>query len=409
MKLRTYLKAINSVPMQLLVAQLTVAGTALIVNIFAARTLGPEARGELALFMQIAYVANTISILGRDRSYLKIRTMNQLGLGSSLRDIRSLSRLPLIIALFISCLVAVLIGQGWVAGIFFGLGLLALTYSGIQQKMLRSAAIVSRDASFYFIGTLLGQMLLLIAAVSFSLNNISHVSAWLLAYGFAVIIPYLTVTLLKTARTESLPSSASTLGSVKNLGIKLLPMSTAEVIGSRVDRFLLPLLASFTQLGIYTVVTTMTELIAWPIKNYTDSRIPAWTQDIAQRRFKLLKEVLVVSIGIILLSVIVGWGLYLALVPLFGESFAPGLELVWPLVLAAALHAWSHLAVNLSLAAGFTKLVNAVPVSGMLSSCIFYLVFIPEHGALGAAWGLGCGYLVANLVGSIGILRIARS
>lgn len=408
MNIRTILAAFNSVSMRLFLAQIVVAATALIVNIFAARTLGPEARGELALFMQIAYVANAISVLGRHRSYLRLDSAEPMNLVSSHKDIRILSRAPLVLSVLVAVLGAAAIGDGLIAGAVLAIGLFALIYSGVQQKTLRSSAIIARNALPYLLGTLAGQILLLIGAISLALFEIATISIWLIVYGASVMFPYLVVSLTLSTRNGSLPSDDRRLREVKSLGLKLMPMSTAEIIGARADRFLIPALANFAQLGIYTVVATMTELIAWPIKNYTDAKVPGWARQISNGRINLFREIIFVSVAIGVLSLGAGVVLGEVLTLLFGEEFAGGIELVWPLVLAAALHAFTHLGTNLSLAAGYTSLVNTIPIVGMVVSGASYFLLIPELGALGAAWGLVCGYSAAILVSSVGVVRIAQ-
>lgn len=406
MKLRILRSAFNSVAMKLFVTQIIVAIAALIVNVFSARILGPEARGELALFMQIAYVANAISVLGRHRAYLKLEHNDRVSLGTSHKDIRALSRSPLVISVVAATTAAGITGDGVLASFILAVGFLTLVYSGVQQKTFRSAAIVARNATPYFVGTISGQLILLISVCFLALFNISNVSIWLIVYGASVILPYFVVSLVIKRRRHSFQSEAWRLDEVKRLGIKLMPLSVAEVVGARVDRFLIPALANFAQLGIYTVVVTMTELIAWPIKNYTDAKVPQWARELSDRRFNLLKESILLSIAIVVLSLTVGTVLGWILIPLFGQDFAPGVELVWPLVLAAALHAWVHFGANLSLAAGFTGLANTIPVAAMIASTISYFIFIPILGAVGAAWGLVCGYLVGILFSLIGFVRI---
>lgn len=408
MNIRTLTSAFNSVPMRLFLTQIIVALVALIVNVFSARTLGPEARGELALFMQVAYVANAICILGRHRSYLKLDSREPVSLATTYKDMRALSRVPLLLSILVSVVVAVSLADNVIASIVLATGLFALVYSGVQQKTFRASAIVAGNALPYFLGTVIGQFTLLLSALFLAAFEITEISVWLMIYGLSVILPYLAVSLVLTSGTSSRQSLDWRLQDVKRLGMKLVPLSVAEIIGARADRFLIPLLANFAQLGIYTVVVTMTELIAWPVRNYADSKVPLWTYEIANRRFKVFREILIVSIGILVLSVVVGLTLQVVLTPLFGQEFSPAVELVWPLVIAAALHAWAHLGTNLSLAAGYTAYVNIIPIAGMVASGVSYFVLIPSLGALGAAWGLVFGYSVSILVSIVGVVRIAK-
>lgn len=409
MKFLSLRPAFTSVAMKLFLAQIVVAMSALVVNVFSARTLGPEVRGELALYMQIAYVANAISLLGRPRAYLRIGGDRSLDLATTHLDIRALSRTPLVISVLISVLAVALTRSGAIASLVLAVGFFTLIYSGVQQKTFRSAAIVSETATPYLISTVFGQILMLASAVMLTWFSVKNVAVWLLAYGLTVIFPYLILSLGITLRSDAEKSADWRLDEVRTLGLKLMPMSTAATFGSRIDRFLIPALANYAQLGIYTVVVTMTELIAWPVKNYTDSRVPQWARDISAGRFNMFREIVIVSILIVALSVAVGSVLGAVLVPLYGQDFAGGLELVWPLVLAAALHAWVHLGTNLSLAAGLTSTANAIPVVAMIASGGSYFFLIPTLGAMGAAWGLTFGYALGILVSVTGIVAINKS
>src|SRR5699024_9755613 len=118
---------------------------------------------------------------------------------------------------------------GVLASFILAVGFLTLVYSGVQQKTFRSAAIVARNATPYFVGTISGQLILLISVCFLALFNISNVSIWLIVYGASVILPYFVVSLVIKRRRHSFQSEAWRLDEVKRLGIKLMPLSVAEV------------------------------------------------------------------------------------------------------------------------------------------------------------------------------------
>ncbi|WP_237705719.1 lipopolysaccharide biosynthesis protein [Corynebacterium glutamicum] len=358
--------------------------------------------------MQIAYVANAACILGRHISYLKLEGKPSPSIGKSFRDVRTLSKLPLILSLIIALIIGFAIGEGLSLSLLFALGFFALIYSGVQQKMIRAGAIVSKDATPYFWSSIAGQVLLLLCIGMLSIMKNAFLPLWLLAYGASVVFPYVLLSLVLKQEPNS-KADGEELGAVKRFGYRLVPLSVAEVVGSRIDRFLIPLLADFAQLGIYTVVVTMTELIAWPIKNYVDSKVPQWNKNITDGTINIFRELTKVSVPILLMSVLIGVSLEIVLVPLFGTEFASGKELIWPLVLAAALHAWSHFGTNISLAAGFEGLANSIPIVAMVFSGVSYLLLIPIFGAFGASWGLVIGYFAACLMSTVAFFRIAYS
>ncbi|SJM65966.1 hypothetical protein FM102_11100 [Corynebacterium glutamicum] len=410
MKAQILKSALNSVGTKLFVTQVLVAACALLANILSARTLGPEARGELGLFMQIAYVANIISVLGRHRSYLRLESNGAVSLATSFRDIRRLSFTPLLLSFLIALTFTIVLNfYNYSLTLFLGIGFFALVYSGVQQKTFRSGAIIARNATPYFWSSLTGQTLMLLSVSYLTYSNNTNLAFWLSAYGASVLFPYTVLGILVTLKNSEPESKDAELEKVKRLGIRLVPLSVAEIMGSRLDRFLIPILASFSQLGIYTVVVTMTELIAWPINNYADSKVPKWARDISRGKLNLLKEVTWIILSISLLGITVGFSLEWALIPLFGEEYLSGIQLIWPLVIAAALHSFNHVGTNLCIAGGLNLLANAIPISSMVFAGIFHLFLIAPYGALGAAWGLVIGYLAGAGMTVIGIVKISRT
>jgi O-antigen/teichoic acid export membrane protein len=84
--------------------------------------------------------------------------------------------------------------------------------------------------------------------------------------------------------------------------------------------------------------------------------------------------------------------LYLLIVPLFGEQYAPAKAVVLPLVAAAGLYAVSRVSLGLLIARGHSALVSAAEIAGFAVSFAAYLLLIPAHGILGAAYGSLLGY-----------------
>ncbi len=78
-----------------------------------------------------------------------------------------------------------------------------------------------------------------------------------------------------------------------------------------------------------------------------------------------------------------------------------------PLVAAAGLYAVSRISLGLLIAKGHSTLVSAAEIAGFVVSFAAYLLLIPSHGILGAAYGSLLGY-GACLVFALIATRIAR-
>jgi O-antigen/teichoic acid export membrane protein len=79
-------------------------------------------------------------------------------------------------------------------------------------------------------------------------------------------------------------------------------------------------------------------------------------------------------------------------VPVFGERYAPAKAVVLPLVAAAGVYAVSRVSLGILVAKGHGALVSASEICGFAVSLTAYLLWIPKHGILGAAWGSLVGY-----------------
>jgi O-antigen/teichoic acid export membrane protein len=80
---------------------------------------------------------------------------------------------------------------------------------------------------------------------------------------------------------------------------------------------------------------------------------------------------------------------------------------VLPLIAAAGLYAISRISLGLLVAKGHGTLVSAAEIAGFAVSFAAYLLLIPQHGILGAAWGSLLGY-GAGLVFALITTALAR-
>ena len=376
----------------LLGAQVVLAGGALVVNVLSARALGPSARGELALFLQIAYAANLLCLLGRHKAYLRIQS-DDSSLASAYRDMSLLSHVPYVLSLALSIGVGFGFGFGW--GILFLAGAFFIKSSaGILVNTHRAAAIVARRTGPFFGATIATQVTLVGGASLMSLGGFDRAEFWLLLYGLSAAVPYLFVEFL-IRRSERARPREHDLKRVKSLGLYLTPSSVAEAVVARADRFILPALSSFAQLGLYAVVATMTELISWPVRQYTDSRVPKWTSEFEAGILRLREALLPVLFLSSLSAVVVAGLTYATLVPLFGSQYESAVALVLPLSISATLYSISIFGVGFAIAAGDSRAANLITICGVIVAIPLYVVWIPDHGALGAAWASAIAYAVS--------------
>jgi O-antigen/teichoic acid export membrane protein len=95
---------------------------------------------------------------------------------------------------------------------------------------------------------------------------------------------------------------------------------------------------------------------------------------------------------VLVVSPLVAGGIYLLIVPVFGSQYAPAKAVVVPLVVAAGMYALSRISLGLLVAKGHGTLVSAAEIAGFVVSFAAYMLWIPGHGMVGAAYGSLLGY-----------------
>jgi O-antigen/teichoic acid export membrane protein len=259
-------------------------------------------------------------------------------------------------------------------------------------------------------------------------SRVHVVEVWLVAYLVAGALP----TLLCFRRWQRADDAASDAGAsdagasdagasdagaadgrirqARREGLAVLPAAVADSGMLRLDRLLLPALASTSALGIYAAVGTMTELLAWPLLAYADARLGTWRAAADESRLRQ-RRILVVAVGYVVVAGGVLTALIAALVvPLLGDRYEPARQLVLPLVAAAAVYGLSQVLGTLLLARRRGASASLAATVGFGVSALAYVLLIPDHGAAGAAYGSLIGY-AASLVAAAalsGHRRLAR-
>src|SRR5699024_3647427 len=84
--------------------------------------------------------------------------------------------------------------------------------------------------------------------------------------------------LLTKSRTVPLPGDAE-LSALSIEGWRLVPLSLTRILLQKPDRLLLPLLAGAAELGRYAFVSSLMELVAWPVAQWVDTQIGRWRSE----------------------------------------------------------------------------------------------------------------------------------
>ena len=259
----------------LLLAQICVAGNALVVNVLAARALAPAGRGELALLLQIAYLGSLVLLLGIDRSLVAVFAGSPTG--TAARALLRLLLRPAGLGLVVS-VVLLVVPAPWPSSWSSWLAVAALfAVANGFVRGARAVAIAADRQADYVRFTLQSQLVLLAGAALLAHTGVQDAGAWLAVYLLSAALPTAVQLVRWSPRGALLDPDGVT--SARREGIQLLPASLATSGMLRIDRLLLPALASTAALGLYAGVATMTELLSWPLGVLGDARLGRWRAD----------------------------------------------------------------------------------------------------------------------------------
>ncbi|GAA2713629.1 lipopolysaccharide biosynthesis protein [Actinoplanes palleronii] len=389
---------------QLLASQVLTGAVALAANILMVRSLSPAHRGEVALLLQVVYLATQVLLLGTERSF--VAGYHQVAPGPAVRAYARLLLVPSAVGLTGAVIFAVAVPHRHNPGPVI-IAMLAW-YTVIEAAALasRSVAIAVGRVRDFMVCRVIESVLLLVMLTGLYVAHTTHPEVWFLAYLFAGAVPtiaYLVIWLRLPPDPHAVPLRAGQNRLVRREGLALFPAAISNMAMLRVDRLVIPALASTAALGLYTSVATMTELLAWPIRAYADSRLGRWRASHHAGGLQAGPIVLAAAVYCLVVVPLAAGGLYLLIVPVFGHQYAPARVVVLPLVVAAGLYAVSRVSLGLLIAKGHGALVSAAEITGFVVSFAVYLLLIPRIGILGAAYGSLAGYgacLVFALIGS---------
>jgi len=387
----------------LVTAQLVMAACSLLINVMAARTMGPAGRGHLALLLQLAYVANLISLAGTDRSY-PATVARQPMVRRAFVDVTRLVLPSTGIVLVLAVPIAYAIGGTGTAGVVTAAGFLMTLAALVCSCALRTGATAAGAGPVYVLATVTGQGTLAVVTAALMVDGVRTPGIWLAGYGAALCVGPLTAWLIVRGQ-PSATAPGHHLAPARHLGLRLLPAGLASMVMLRADRLLLPWLGTYEQLGLYIIVATVTEFVVWPVQSYVDAALPHWHR--AQLSGQLRRGAVLLGASgyglLVTLALVVAGNL--VIVPVFGPAYRESTHLLGPLAIGAALYGISRVAVGLTIASGRPRAVLAADLPAMLTALVSYGTLIPAYGAMGAALGSTVAYGVGALLSIVLCLR----
>ncbi|GAA4950874.1 lipopolysaccharide biosynthesis protein [Actinoplanes utahensis] len=386
-------KVLREPSVQLLASQVLTGGVAMAANILMVRSLSPTHRGEVALLLQVVYLATQLLLLGTERSF--VAAYHDVAPAPAVRAYARLLAVPCLIFLAGAVLWQIAAPSRLTPGPLIVTMLAWFALIEAAGLATRSIAIAVGRVKDFLLARVMEALLLLAMLIGLYVTGAAHPEVWFLAYliaGAAPTVVYLVIWLRLPPAEGSVPLDPAQNRLVRREGLSLFPAALSNMAMLRVDRLVIPALASTAALGHYTSVATMTELLAWPVRAYADSRLGRWRATHRDGTLKAAPIVTAVAVYALVVVPLAAGGLYLLIEPLFGHEYADAKVIVVPLVVAAGLYAVSRVSLGLLIAKGHGGLVSAAEITGFLVSFVAYVLLIPKMNILGAAYGSLAGY-----------------
>jgi O-antigen/teichoic acid export membrane protein len=386
-------KVLREPSVQLLASQILTGGVAMAANILMVRSLSPSHRGEVALLLQVVYLATQLLLLGTERSF--VAAYHNVAPAPAVRAYARLLVVPFVFFLAGAVIWQVAAPSRLTPGPLIVAMLAWFALIEATSLATRSIAIAVGRVKDFLVARVVEALLLLAMLVGLYVTGASHPETWFLAYLIAGATPtviYLFIWLRLPVLAGAAPVDPAQNRLVRREGLSLFPAALSNMAMLRVDRLVIPALASTAALGHYTSVATMTELLAWPVRAYADSRLGRWRASHNDGGLKATPILVIAALYVLVVVPLVAGGLYLLIEPLFGHEYADAKVVVLPLVVAAGLYAVSRISLGLLIAKGRGGLVSAAEITGFVVSFAVYVALIPRLGILGAAYGSLAGY-----------------
>lgn len=333
-------------------------------NVLMSRALGPGPRGEVAFVLQAAYVVAPVMMLGVDRAMLRKDSADG---GRDRPATRHL--LPTAV---VTGAVLLALYRDWRAAA----AVIALATCWLA--ILRAEALRDHDFAGWSRRFLTYQGVVAAGMVALYVSDEPRWYVWLLPY----VVPAFAVLGYETWRAAGRPRPPFVAVTRTSLG--LLPGSVAGVVVMRVERVLMPMLASNAQLGLYVAVATATEPAYWLAQGLADHRSgrEAGARGLRTLLRRLGRDVAVFAT----VATALGVAVWLLVVPVFGRDYAASRSLVLPLTIATVTLAAYRQVIAWHLAGPVPDDVSRIEIATAVVAVPCYALGIHLWAAAGAAW-----------------------
>jgi O-antigen/teichoic acid export membrane protein len=347
---------------------LAAAVVAFIVNILMARLLGPGPRGEVAWVLQGAYVIAPLLALGVDRQALREPRRTS---AISHRHVWILGALGVAVALAFSSLSLA--------------ACLATAAIGASLSIERGTGMATGALGRFIRLQMSIQVWILAASTMLFVADVDDPVWWLAVYAAPAPV-VLAMSVLHGPRTGGSWRNRF-WGTVDRKSATYMVGGIGILLAARVERLILPVLASTEELGLYVAIATASEMLVWAAGGLGESRVVGFLTSTHTRSSLAIAAARDFGYFFIVAAPLAA-GIHFLLLPLLGPAFAESGRLVIPLCLASA--SWAtYLQLSAAwLARGSVMQSMRLDVTAAIVTAACVTALVPFLGSLGAA--LGC-------------------
>jgi O-antigen/teichoic acid export membrane protein len=365
---------------------LAAAVVAFVVNILMARHLGPGPRGEVAWALQGAYVIAPLLALGVDRQALR-----------EPRRTSSISQRHVWVLGAVGVAVSLAFGSLAVAAC------LATAAWGASLAIERGIGMATGSLGRFITLQMVVQVWILAATTVLFVGKVDDPIWWLTVY--AAPAPLILVLSVASGPRAGGSLRHTLLGTVNRQSVAYMLGGFGILLAARVERLILPVLASTEQLGLYVAIATASEMLIWAAAGLGESRVVGFLTSSHTRRS------LATAAGrdfsyFLVVSAPLAVAIHFLLLPLLGPEFADADVLIVPLCLASASWATYLQLSAVWLARGSVSQSIRLDAGAAILTAVCVTALIPPFGALGAALGCLVAYSIMIPVAVVLLPRI---
>ena len=376
---------------------------AFLMSIVLARGLGPEARGDYALFVLSATFAATLSTLG-----IGLGTMYYVSKGKhETKVLLGNSHFLVLIMGAIAAAALAAVGlaiepKAFVEGRSFWL--YAFAFPLVLEFLLATAFLVGSERFGPLNASLLIQTLVLTAGatalwVGGWMTIFSVLFLWVVSYAMATATALVFVGLGQLSLRRSLRPDFAVLREQVSFGLPGQAGNILQRLNYRLDQYMVRGFGNRADVGYYATATGLAESVWWLANSVSMALLPRLTRMESQRAAEVTP---VACRNIILISLLLAAGVAVTapftVEILFGHAFAPAVApIIWLLPGIAALSGAKVLG-SYFFSQARMSVASLTAMISLVATIAFDLLLIPTLGITGAAIASSIAYTVSLVV-----------